>query len=111
MAQYKLRWPSQEPVTAPEPGVSIDAYLERREGVTPNFTYTLVKDGHKTIVLLANEIADIWAANATNPLRKTAIEALIRVKLNTTVLIAADAEFEHMNTLYPSPDTGFVVTG
>jgi len=110
MAQYRLRWPTSEPVTAPEPGVSIDAWLERREGSAP-FTYTLVKDGHKTIVLLSTEIAKAWADNTTAILRKTAIQALINDKVNVTALIAADAEFEHMNTLYPTPDVGFVVTG
>lgn len=84
---------------------------KQRVGTSAPYSYVLVQDGHKTIELSATEVAAIWAANPTMPTRVVALRDLIGVKINKVGLIAADTEFEHMNTLFPTPDEGFVVTG
>lgn len=85
--------------------VYADTDIQVRSGTGPNYTWTPVLNGHRTIVLEARDVMGIMnnPANSTNVLKRLAMNELIRTKAIETGIDIADEAFSAMSGLYTFP--------
>jgi hypothetical protein len=85
--------------------VYADTDITVRSGTSPNYVWTPVVNGHRTIVLEARDVMAIVndPANSTNVLKRTATNELIRQKALEMGIDTADEAFSAMSSFYTFP--------
>lgn len=85
--------------------VYADTDIQVRSGTTPNFIWTPVLNGHRTIVLEARDVMAIMnnPLNDTNVKKRQAMNDLIKAKAIETGIDVADEAFSAMSGLFTFP--------
>lgn len=100
MAYYKVSILSME--AGADATVMADAMIQRRVTITP-LVFVDIKNGHRTVVLGAQEVKDITNSAMTAAQKRTALRDLVKAKILAMGLDTADEACLDFVTLVPPP--------
>jgi hypothetical protein len=109
MAQvYRVSVNSKVPAAGNQ--LYFDAVIERRTGTSPDWVWLPLIDGHRTVILGAQAVLDIYAGPGTNVQKRQAIQDLIKAEALAMGIDKADEADVAMSDLFPPAQWPIQVT-
>lgn len=82
-----------------------DVFVQLRTGVTPDFVYVNITNGHFTIVLTADEVLAVTKSTMTQVEKRKAIRDIIRARALERGIDNVDTAYADLINLFTFPDS------